>query len=90
MLLTKIVLNIHIMGELDELPDGADVAPICSAVQRSELPFIPHIHLKHTAAVPLSYCCQHLPEPNTTRSEIQRACGNMHIAPYSAECTTDM
>ena len=43
--LTKVVLDIHSMGELDELPDGADVAPVCSAVQRSELPLIPHIHL---------------------------------------------
>jgi len=35
------------MGELNELLNGADMAPIGSAVQWGELPLIPHIHLVH-------------------------------------------
>ena len=89
-MLTKVVLHIHIMGELDELPDGADVAPICSAVQRSELPLIPHIHLKRTAAFPSSSCWQHLAESNPPRTDVQGACGKKHIVLHCAGCGTDM
>ena len=78
-MLTKVVLHIHIMRELDELPDGADMAPIRSTVQRSKLPLIPHIHLKCTAVSPSSPGWQSLPEPYASRTEVMEA-GNKHMA----------
>ena len=54
--LTKVIFDVHVMENLDELPDGADVASIGSAVQRSKLPLVSHIDLHRIMRRPSVAC----------------------------------
>ena len=61
---TKVVLHIHIVRELDELLDGADMPSIRGAVQGGEVPFVPHIHLAQISETLPAHSGVHLPLPD--------------------------
>lgn len=61
---TKVIFHIHIVRELDELLDGADMSSIRGAVQGGEVPFVPHIHLAQKSKALPAHSGVHLPFPD--------------------------